>query len=123
MTAGALVIELHTREGDTNLMLDGWIKLSDEKGYPKTEEGLRRYLSRIKSGQGNLPKRKEAKENRAATTPPPEEFIEWWKEHPEGNEDGPQARVAFNCQRYRDEWKQSSGDSASAAMEPHDVPF
>jgi hypothetical protein len=123
VTAGALVIELHTQEGDTNLMLDGWTKLSDEKGYPKTEEGLRRYLTRIKDGKIKLPTRKGANKITSATTPPPEEFIQWWKEHSEGKEDGPQARVAFNCQRYRDEWKQSNSASASAAMEPHGAPF
>jgi hypothetical protein len=117
MTAGALVIELHTQEGDTNLILDGWIKLSDEKGYPKTEEGLRRYLSRIKGGQIKLPTRKGASERTSATPAPPEEFIQWWKQHPEGKEDGPQARVAFSCQRYRDEWNKHK------ASEANDAPF
>jgi hypothetical protein len=119
MTAGALVIELHKQGGDTNLILDGWIKLSDEKGYPKTEEGLRRYLSRIKSGQGNLPKRKLEDERKRVTNPVPEEFIKWWEQHPEGKKDagGPQARVAFDCQRYRDEWNKHK------ASEANDAPF
>jgi hypothetical protein len=124
MSAGALLIELHKQGGDTNLILDGWIKLSDEKGYPITEEGLRRYLSRIQSGQCKLPKRKEAKETRAATNPPPEEFIAWWKEHPEGKEDGPLARVAFNCQRYRDEWKKHKAGACDAPVAKElSVPF
>ena len=115
MTAGALAIELHAQGGDINLVMDGWTKLSDEKGYPKTEEGMRRYLIRIKDGQGKLPKRKEAKESKPATPPPPEEFIKWWKQHPEGQEDGPQARVAFSCQRYRDEWNEHQASKANDA--------
>jgi hypothetical protein len=124
MTAGALLIELHTQEGDTNLMLDGWIKLSDEKGYPKTEEGLRRYLSRIKSGQGKFPQRKGGDERKPATDPAPEEFISWWKEHPHGGDDGPSARVAFNCQTYRQAWQRhQAGAFAAQATGEHDTPF
>jgi hypothetical protein len=102
-SAFALMLELHADDADITAMLYAWIELSKAKGWPKTEEGWRRYLSRLKQ-EGNFPKTKSASDKSAkASKPLPESFVAWWTTQLESG-DGLSARVAYNCERYRSAW-------------------
>jgi len=115
---GALVIRAADWDLDLNALLDGWKKLSEDKGWPKNPEGLRRYLARI--GQ-NGPKRKMPTEPPHVREVVPDGFVEWFKTHkessfmPEGTrlengtvletEDwGLKPDLAWKCARYQREW-------------------
>jgi hypothetical protein len=104
MSAFALMKELHAQRADFAALMDGWIKLSESKGWPQTEEGWRRYLLRMKEGE-SFPRRDAARAAASTAMPtPPDEFVAWWKTHPESS--GPSARVAYGCARYRYEWEE-----------------
>jgi hypothetical protein len=106
MNAFALMKELHAQRADLAALMDGWIKLSESKGWPQTEEGWRRYLVRIKESD-SFPKRGTARgQSYSATPEPPDDFVSWWKAHEDGA-GGANARVAYNCARYRYEWEAS----------------
>ncbi len=102
-TAHSLMMHLHGRGADTTAMLDGWIKLSEAKGWPTTEEGWSRYLGRANESETFPKRKKESGKVWDATPQPPADFVAWWSQHTE-SEGGPPARVAFSCQMYRNEW-------------------
>lgn len=106
--AFSLMMDLVQRDADVTAMFKAWMDLSDAKGWPKTEEGWRRYLSRMASGD-SFPTVAAKRVVTSKEPPPPEEFSEWWKNHPEGGLDGPILKVAWSCERYRKQWTEEGG--------------
>jgi hypothetical protein len=78
-SAFSLTLELLAGNADITAMLHTWIKLSELKGWPKNEEGWRRYLNRLNQ-EGNFPTTKPASDKVASKSEPvPDLFMEWWK--------------------------------------------
>lgn len=113
-SAFSCIVDLAGRGADITAMMNGWIKLSEDKGWPRNEEGLRRYLSRSLEG-GTFPKsKKEAGKSWSPMRQPPPEFVAWWERHLEA-QGGPPARVAYNCKSYHDQWKAAHNPPVRAA--------
>ena len=55
MNAFSLQMSLVDQGADITPMMKGWMDLSDGKGWPKNEEGWKRYLSRL-TESGGFPK-------------------------------------------------------------------
>ena len=97
---------------DFTPMFKEWMRLSDEKGYPKNDEGWRRYLLRL-TDSGGFPRVRTAASSKSKTSDPlpPEDFVEWWKHHLEsGYTDGKfdvEPRAAYRAERYVSQWRAS----------------
>lgn len=108
MNAFSLQMSLVEQGADITLMMKAWMELSDGKGWPKNEEGWKRYLSRLSDSGGfprirNMSDKKNDKQHL-----PPDEFVKWWAHHPESDlNGGPIAVVAWNSKIYNDEWEAS----------------
>jgi hypothetical protein len=104
MNTFSLQMSLVDQGADITPMMKAWMDLSDGKGWPKNEEGWRRYQSRLVES-GGFPKVRSVASGRSgdSSSPPPDEFVAWWSQHSESIE-GPAARVAWSCLRYRAEW-------------------
>lgn len=107
MNAFALQMSLVGEGADITPMMKAWMDLSDGKGWPKNEEGWKRYLLRLAEA-GGFPRVTAAAsgKSRDSSPPPPDEFVAWWSHHSDSIE-GPSARVAWNCLHYRTEWDAS----------------
>ena len=112
MNAFSLQMSLVDQGADITPIMKGWMDLSDGKGWPKNEEGWKRYLSRL-SDSGAFPKVRSAASGRGkdSSPPPPDDFVEWWKHHLEsGHTDGKfdvEPRLAYRAERYVSEWRAS----------------
>jgi hypothetical protein len=113
-SAFSCMVDLAGRGADITAMLNGWIKLSEDKGWPRNEEGWRRYLSRNLEG-GTFPRvKKETGKSCSPMTQTPPEFVAWWQGHPDSG-GGPSARVAYSCAIYHSEWKAANNPPMRAA--------
>ena len=108
MNAFSLQMSLVDQGADITPMMKGWMDLSDGKGWPKNEEGWKRYLSRL-TESGGFPKiRNKSSSKGGKQNPPPDEFVKWWAHHPESDlNGGPVALVSWNCKIYHTEWEAS----------------
>jgi hypothetical protein len=120
MSAFTLIRKFHAERADINALLDEWIELSKTKGWPTTEEGLRRYLVRLQDNGGNYPPRRPSKSDLQKTLVPPA-FVEWWKTRSEAgwHDDGSDEwcippLTAWRCLRYREQWEHQGKELKAA---------
>jgi hypothetical protein len=110
MNAFSLQMSLVEQGADITSMMKAWMDLSDGKGWPKNEEGWKRYLSRL-AQSGAFPRVRAAAHRRSRDFPPPDEFVDWWSKHPDSLGETP-ASVAWTCQHYQAQWKSVKSGSA-----------
>ena len=130
MSAFDLVLKFHAENADINALLDKWLQLSDQKQWPKTEEGLGRFLSRLEQTGGEIPRR--PCKLSSPKTIVPAAFVSFWKEHSESGycEDVDQYTVppivAWRCLRYQKEWeiasKASRREDLLSLVPPRETP-
>ena len=114
MSAFSILQKFHAESADLNTIMDEWMAVSKAKGWPTTEEGLRRYLARLEENGGNIPRR-QIKVAPTQTIIPPA-FTQWWENHPEaGFVNGSWTITPLNawrCARYREQWEQPNKEAA-----------
>jgi hypothetical protein len=101
MSAFSLLQKFHADRADLNAIMDAWIEVSTEKGWPLTEEGVRRYLARLQEFGSKIPRR--ASKTPAQKTMLPVGFAEWWDKHPHSGTIS--VHVACQCASYVNEWE------------------
>ena len=57
MSAFSILQKFHAESADLNTIMDEWMAVSKAKGWPTTEEGLRRSLALLEENGGNIPRR------------------------------------------------------------------
>jgi len=103
MNAFSLIQKFHAQRADLNVIMDEWLEVSKAKGWPATEEGLRRYLVRLEElgDDGKIPRRSSKAPYQKTTLPPG--FPEWWNKHPHSSTIS--VHLAYQCASYFDQWK------------------
>lgn len=111
MTAFELESEVFGAGFDLSRMREEWMKVSNEKGWLITEEGWRRFLSRaLDTGRG--PRRSQPG-TECKMAQPSAAFCAWWSTHCDSIDID--AKRAFNCQRYMDEFRRATRPATQAA--------